>query len=86
MPVPVMQIRKMRMTVGEWRVFVAMRVRLSQGIILRMRMLMMFVMNMAMLMFQCLMLMLMFVPFNQMQIQADTHKNSGYQKRRGERF
>ncbi len=66
MPVPVMQIRKMRMAVGEWRVFVAMRVRLSQGIILRMRMLMMFIMNMAVIMCEWFVRMFVFMMLGEM--------------------
>ena len=74
MPMPMVLIRKMRMTVDQGRMAMAMRVRFVGCDIRPMCMLMVFVVNMRVFMLQFLVFVLMVMAFNDMKIKANAHQ------------
>lgn len=77
MAVAVMQVGVMRMGVGQWFVTVPMRMRLAKGIVRPMSVLVMRVMHVTVLMLRRFVRMFMHMDFREMQINADSHQQSG---------
>ena len=73
-PVPMMQIRIMRVLVPDRKMVVPMSMRLASGIAGRMHMLMVGIMEMPMLVLHSLMFMLVFVCFREVQIETARHQ------------
>ena len=79
MLVPMMNVRRVGVTVGEGCVRVSMRMRLATRIVGRVRMLVMFVVHVAMRVLQRFVHVNVFVALREMQPESD-----GHQRRRGE--
>lgn len=77
MTMTMMQVRIMRVGVGQRNVFVAVGVRFASRVAGCVRVLMMFVVNMTMIVIERVMDVIMFVPFDQMQADADSHEDRG---------
>lgn len=83
MPVPVMNVRKMRMAVRDRQMHVRMRVRFVAVVRKIVRMLMMFVMPMPVRVLEPLVRMRVFMPFANVQPDAERHQRGSDPERGG---
>ena len=86
MPVPMVQVRIVRVLVAQWCVVVRVRVRLAGRIVRTMGMLMMLIMNVVVVVRHRCVSVLMLVSFGQVQQDANAHQHRGAHKRDGDRL
>jgi hypothetical protein len=80
MPVTVMQIRIVRMAVPQAGVAMSVRMWLAGRIVWPMHVLMVLIVHVPMFVLNLLVQMIVFVPFHQVEIEADPHQHRGKHK------